>query len=356
MVLDYNGIDWSQDAIIRFAFETPQNEDPPQEKNCISEACEPPVVHSCPEIYQEKGILTESREYNLSYFEDPEPLYGHLREQIQDMKDPVHVSIARAVQQHHVVVHDAWQDDFDQTKAIAYIDPADGDRHELKGGWEIPYIVAALYVNGGPTGVNDEIQIVDEEGYNPDYVHTSDMVDFKCWWHDVAEVSHITEMIWQIGFRYNNASDLYITNEKQEDGLWIPEGEVYWNNVTLPASLPDGYWWSGTTHEGDVYVQGLFKVWVMDSDGYSHTDTKRIWFKNPGVPLIPLNVNYENETAGQDETVKRKATNSILIGDATFQSGSHGDFTSGEEIVVVPETRFEQGSEVHLKVDASLKE
>jgi hypothetical protein len=75
-----------------------------------------------------------------------------------------------------------------------------------------------------------------------------------------------------------------------------------------------------------------------------------------GSLLRPINMFFESESVEQGEHIEHTAENLITIENATFEEHSEGDFTSGNAIKVVPETRFEPGSEVHLKVDASLKE
>jgi len=209
---------------------------------------------------------------------------------------------------------------------------------------------------GKDVGIYDEIQIVKQSGYNPEYIHPNEQVHFKCYWHDVNQTSWITEIIWDISFDYNGGQYSYATNHWHQQNLW-QRGYVYWH-PTIPSSLPSGKYWYGTESGGDVYVKGTFRIDVKDSDGYWHSDTKPLWFKNPGVPLIPWNASFENETVAQGGIVVLKARNKISIDNVNFNPNSHGNFISGNTIDIAPNTGysiFDNGAEINFTVDPSLQ-
>ncbi len=209
-----------------------------------------PGWNTCKQLYEDRGVSGGCEVYEMVGTE--EPAYSDFYYSIHHQQHPVHAQMDDQRGDHQAVFFDALEEN--NTKVLKYIDPADGEPEELP--WlEIMSIEYAWLIE--EVGVNDRIVIVEDNYYNPDVVHSNEHVHFKCYWHDVNETSWITEIKWEISFRYNGGTYHYVTNEKHRQNIKeveCPETRRRHDSIQNTCRRSAGRHCGQPGHQGTHYV------------------------------------------------------------------------------------------------------
>lgn len=152
-----------------------------------------------------------------------------------------------------------------------------------------------------------------------------------------------TNWRWSMSFSHSNGE--YIVGTANGPAYYTLS--TTWNAPSF--SLPTNYTWD---YAEDGAIIGQLRLSCLDTDGYSHSDSKFISYYPPNPYPRAIAYAFSSVSNSQPEV---KAHTTISLQDYSINSGANITFKAGESIIIKDKVTIENGSLSNFIVDPSFR-